>query len=44
MISTNNIKNNNKRDLKIAYTSVGFIYLFIGIFGSLGIVGLTPKN
>lgn len=37
-MKNNENRNNNSRDLAIAYTISGFIYGIVGIFGSIGIL------
>ena len=38
-MSTNNDKSKNERDLGFGYIVVWSVYFFIGVFGSLAIVG-----
>ena len=40
-MKNNEKRDNNSRDLAIAYTIAGIIYGIVGIFGSIGILVIT---
>lgn len=44
IVANNEKPQNNVRDLRIGYLFVYIIYLIVGIFGSVGIVGIKVKS